>query len=184
VTSSEISPRNGAAPSPAFTSPAAPVGESTQELRRVVAELAEVLPGDLRRLSVRSSDREIRVEWSADRVRTDTATGGPSGDRPGAAGGAAPPSGVGADVPGTMIAVRAPLVGTYFAAPSPNADPFVRVGEEAEAGQTLAIIEAMKMMNPIVAPQAGVVVEVLVTDGVPVEYDQILLLLRAREQAT
>jgi len=83
-----------------------------------------------------------------------------------------------AEVPEGTTAVRSPLVGTFYVAPSPDADPFVRVGDEVEAGQTLAIVEAMKLMNPIVADEAGVVVEVLVSDAESVEYDQALLLLR------
>ena len=59
--------------------------------------------------------------------------------------------------------LRSPLVGTYYAAPSPDAPPFVSVGDVVEHGQTVAIVEAMKMMNPVVAEQAGVVVEILVT---------------------
>ena len=73
------------------------------------------------------------------------------------------------------VAVRSPLVGTYYAAPSPDAPPFVSVGDVVEHGQTVAIVEAMKMMNPVVAEQAGVVVEILVTNGAPVEFDQPLI---------
>jgi acetyl-CoA carboxylase biotin carboxyl carrier protein len=73
--------------------------------------------------------------------------------------------------------VRAPLVGTFYASPSPGADPIVRVGDEVEAGQTLAIVEAMKLMNPIVADGPGVVREVLVGDAESVEYEQVLMLL-------
>jgi acetyl-CoA carboxylase biotin carboxyl carrier protein len=74
--------------------------------------------------------------------------------------------------------VSAPLVGTFYAAPSPDADPFVRVGDEVESGQTLGIVEAMKLMNPIVADEAGVVSEVLVGDAESVEYGQVLMYLR------
>jgi acetyl-CoA carboxylase biotin carboxyl carrier protein len=82
------------------------------------------------------------------------------------------------DVPAGATAVRAPLVGTFYVAPTPDADPFVVVGDEVEAGQTLAIVEAMKLMNPIVADEPGVVSEVRVGDAESVEFDQILMLLR------
>jgi acetyl-CoA carboxylase biotin carboxyl carrier protein len=76
-----------------------------------------------------------------------------------------------------VVAVPAPLVGTFYIAPSPDADPFVRVGDAVEAGQTLGIVEAMKLMNPIVADAAGVVAEVRIGDAESVEYDQVLFLL-------
>ncbi len=70
--------------------------------------------------------------------------------------------------------VRSPMVGTFYVAPSPDEDPFVKVGQEVLAGQTLAIVEAMKMMNEITAPAPGVVTEILAANGKQVEYDQPL----------
>ena len=81
-------------------------------------------------------------------------------------------------VPEGISAVRAPLVGTFYLAPTPGADPFVRAGDEVEPDQTLAIVEAMKLMNPIVADEAGVVTEILVGDAESVEFDQVLMMLR------
>ena len=86
-----------------------------------------------------------------------------------------------ADLPEGSRAVRAPLVGTYYAAPVPGAEPFVQVGHEVEAGQTLGIVEAMKLMNPITADEAGVVAEIRVSDAESVEYDQVLMVLRPAE---
>ena len=73
--------------------------------------------------------------------------------------------------------VRAPMVGTAYRAPAPGAEPFVEVGQEVKEGQTLLIIEAMKTMNQIPAPRAGVVKAILVEDGQPVEYDEPLLII-------
>ena len=87
------------------------------------------------------------------------------------------------DAAEVAASVRSPLVGTFYAAPSPGADPFVRVGDEVEAGQTVGIVEAMKLMNPIVADEAGVVAEVLVGDAESVEYDQVLMRLRPTGRA-
>ncbi len=70
--------------------------------------------------------------------------------------------------------VRAPMIGTFYVAPSPDEDPFVQVGQEVLSGQTLAIVEAMKMMNEITAPVPGVITEVLAANGSQVEYDQPL----------
>lgn len=73
--------------------------------------------------------------------------------------------------------VRAPMVGTMYVAPSPDAAPFVKVGQSVKVGDTLCIIEAMKMFNEIEADHAGVIKEILVTSGQPVEYDQPLFII-------
>ena len=72
---------------------------------------------------------------------------------------------------------RAPMVGTYYASPSPDKPPFVSVGQQVKAGETLAIIEAMKMFNPIEAEVAGTVVAILGESGNPVEFDQPLFVI-------
>ncbi len=74
-------------------------------------------------------------------------------------------------------AVVAPMVGTAYLAPEPGADAFVAVGDEVSEGQTLMIIEAMKVMNQIPAPRSGRVSRVLVEDGQPVEYGEPLLVI-------
>jgi acetyl-CoA carboxylase biotin carboxyl carrier protein len=74
--------------------------------------------------------------------------------------------------------VPSPMVGTFYRAPSPDAEAFVSEGESIAVGRTLCVIEAMKIMNEIEADIAGVVVEVLVANGDPVEYNQPLLKLR------
>ena len=74
-------------------------------------------------------------------------------------------------------AVLSPMVGTAFLSPEPNATPFVKAGDKVTEGQTLLIIDAMKTMNPIPAPRAGQVAEVLVLNGVPVEYGQPLMII-------
>ncbi len=73
--------------------------------------------------------------------------------------------------------VRAPMVGTAYRAPAPGAEPFVEVGQQVKEGQTLLIIEAMKTMNQIPAPRAGVVKAILVEDGQPVEFDEPLMII-------
>lgn len=73
--------------------------------------------------------------------------------------------------------VRAPLVGTYYGAPQPGADPFVKEGDSVEAGQTVAIVEAMKLMNHVQADAAGTVAEIVTVDGQWVEFEQVLMYL-------
>jgi len=76
-----------------------------------------------------------------------------------------------------VIEVRAPMVGTFYRAPAPDAPPFVEIGTRVKPGQTLCIIEAMKLMNEITADAPGRVIEILVENGQPVEYGQILFRL-------
>jgi acetyl-CoA carboxylase biotin carboxyl carrier protein len=73
--------------------------------------------------------------------------------------------------------VLSPMVGTFYGAPSPDAKPFVKVGQSVTAGETLCIVEAMKMMNQIEADKSGVVTAILVEEGQPVEFDQALVII-------
>ena len=74
-------------------------------------------------------------------------------------------------------AVTSPMVGTVYLSAEPGASPFVKVGDRVTKGQTLVIIEAMKVMNPIPAPAGGTVREVLISDGRPVEYGEVLMVI-------
>ena len=84
-----------------------------------------------------------------------------------------------ADVPPSAHpgAVKSPMVGTVYLSAEPGSKPFASVGDSVKAGDTLLIVEAMKVMNPIVAPRAGTVRQVLVVDGQPVEFDQPLVIV-------
>jgi acetyl-CoA carboxylase biotin carboxyl carrier protein len=73
--------------------------------------------------------------------------------------------------------VRSPMVGTFYRAPSPGSKPFVEEGQEAKLGDTLCIIEAMKILNQIECEKAGVVRRILVENGQPVEYNQPLFVI-------
>ncbi|MFP8965684.1 acetyl-CoA carboxylase biotin carboxyl carrier protein [Pokkaliibacter sp. CJK22405] len=74
-------------------------------------------------------------------------------------------------------AVPSPMVGTFYRSPAPGSKPFIEVGSTVKAGDKICIIEAMKMMNHIEADKSGTVVEILVEDGQPVEFDQPLLVI-------
>ncbi len=74
-------------------------------------------------------------------------------------------------------AVRAPMVGTAYLSPEPGAVSFVKVGDMVSEGDTLLLIEAMKTFNPILAPQSGKIIEILVEDGAPLEFDEPLLVI-------
>jgi acetyl-CoA carboxylase biotin carboxyl carrier protein len=107
-----------------------------------------------------------------------------AGSRAPAAGSARPsPTPPAEEAPGSAVAgagehvVTAPMVGTYYNAPSPGAKPFVEIGDEIQAGQVLCVIEAMKMMNQIESEIAGRVRAVLLNNGEPVEFGQPLFIV-------
>jgi acetyl-CoA carboxylase biotin carboxyl carrier protein len=87
------------------------------------------------------------------------------------------PEAAAADLAEHPGAVTSPIVGTVYLAPQPGAAPFVRVGDVVSAGQTLLIIEAMKVMNQIKSPKSGKVARILVSDSGPVEYGQVVMIL-------
>ena len=76
-----------------------------------------------------------------------------------------------------LVEIKAPLVGTFYRAPSPETEPFVEIGQEMEVGQVVCIIEAMKLMNEIKSEVKGKVIDILAENADPVEYGQILLLV-------
>ena len=78
----------------------------------------------------------------------------------------------------TLEAVKSPIVGTYYSAPAPGADSFVRVGDSIKPGKVLCIIESMKLMNEIEAEISGTIVKTLVENGQPVEYGEVLFLVK------
>jgi len=112
-----------------------------------------------------------------------SSTGIPGMARGVAAGGGVTPEGTAPKPPdgeSENALVKSPIVGTYYDAPSPDAAPFVRVGDAVEPGQVLCIIESMKLMNEIECEVAGVVAAKLVENGRPVEYGEALFSIRPR----
>jgi len=152
-------------------------GKAMQVDPELVRQLATLLDDtNLTEIEVQDGERRIKVA----RNITIGATAGYAMPAPVAAAtpAAAPavpatPAPAG-DQPGT---VKSPMVGTAYLAPEPGARGFVSVGDKVSAGQTLLIIEAMKVMNAIPAPRAGTVKAVLVESGQPVEYDQPLVVV-------
>jgi acetyl-CoA carboxylase biotin carboxyl carrier protein len=100
-------------------------------------------------------------------------TQAPAGAAPAPAAASTPPAALGVSShPG---ALTSPMVGTAYVSSEPGGPPFVRVGDTVKAGQTVLIIEAMKVMNPIKAPKAGMIAQVLVGDAQPVEFGEVLM---------
>ncbi|MEO0180300.1 MAG: acetyl-CoA carboxylase biotin carboxyl carrier protein [candidate division WOR-3 bacterium] len=82
------------------------------------------------------------------------------------------------EIPEGLHPIRSPIVGTFYRAPAPGAEPFTDVGKRVRKGQTLCIVEAMKVMNEIESDVDGEVVKILVENAQPVEYGQVLFLIR------
>lgn len=147
----------------------------------LVRHLAEMLKeSDLSEIEVEDGDRKIRVKRTIGGQMIQAApmamqapaapAASPAPAQSASSGSAAPD----ASHPG---AVKSPMVGTVYLAAEPGAKPFVSVGDKVNAGDTLLIVEAMKVMNPITAPKSGTVSRVLVENAQPVEFDQPLVIV-------
>jgi len=143
----------------------------------LVRELAELLSAnELTEIEVEDGNRKIRVRREAAPVMAYAPA--PAAVAPAAPAPAPAPAAEAAPVPAAPVdAVKSPMVGTAFLAPEPGAKPFISVGAPVKQGDTLLIIEAMKVMNPIISPKAGKVTQILVGDSQPVEFDQPLVVI-------
>ena len=140
----------------------------------LLRELAELLStNDLTEIEVEDGDRKIKVRREGAPVM---AYAPAPAIAPGPALAAAPVE-VTALAAAPTDAVKSPMVGTAFLAPEPGAKPFIAPGQSIKAGDTLLIIEAMKVMNPITAPKAGKIAQILIGDAQPVEFDQPLVVI-------
>ncbi|MDX1703122.1 MAG: acetyl-CoA carboxylase biotin carboxyl carrier protein [Altererythrobacter ishigakiensis] len=148
---------------------------------KLVRELAELLnETGLTEIEVEDDDRKIRVargggvpSYAAAPVAVPApapAAAAPAAAAPTPAAGEAPAEDHG-------DAIKSPMVGTAYLAPEPEADNFVKVGDSVKEGDTLLIVEAMKVMNPIPADKSGTVKAILVDNGQPVEFDQPLVVI-------
>ena len=145
--------------------------------KELIRELALLLDEtNLTEIEVEEDDRRIRIVRSVSACYTVPVSAAPAAaPAPAAAAAeAAPAASDDASHPG---AVLSPMVGTAYVAAEPGAAPFVTVGTTVQAGQTLLIVEAMKVMNPIPAPKAGVVKKILVSDAQPVEFGEPLMII-------
>jgi len=152
-----------------------------QELR----SLLEFLSGsDIQELKLEVDDFRLEVRRnlppvvSLPAVLPPTMTAVPSLAAPPETAAAAAPPPAAAASRSDLLEIRAPMVGTFYRAPAPGDPPFVEIGSRITPGQPICILEAMKLMNELEADQGGELVEILVENGTPVEYDQVLMRLR------
>ena len=145
----------------------------------LVRDLAQLLTdNELTEIEVQDGDRRIKVSREPAAIY-----GAPMAAAPAAAPTLSAPPMHGKEDVGAQDkevggqSVKSPMVGTAFLAAEPGGKPFVEVGKPVKAGDTLLIVEAMKVMNPITAPTGGVVKKIMISDGQPVEFDQPLVVL-------
>ena len=148
----------------------------------LVRELAKLLADtELTEIEIEDGDRRIKVKREAPAMIA--AAGMAQGFAAAAPALTAPPMHAKEDIGEPAKeevageSIKSPMVGTAYLSPEPGADPFIEVGKAVKAGDTLVIVEAMKVMNPITSPSGGVVKKILISDGQPVEFDQPLVIL-------
>lgn len=155
-----------------------------KEYKELIRELAELLDkSSLSEIEVAEDDFSIRVAREVPSAVSYSAPAAPAAPAPAAPAPAAPapaaaePAAAGGapvDHPGM---VPSPMVGTAYAAPGPDAEAFIKVGDKIKEGDTLLIIEAMKVMNQIASPKSGTVKEILFADAQPVEFGEPLCII-------
>ena len=142
---------------------------------KLVRELAALLDeSNLTEIEVEDGERKIKVKREGAPVAYPPAPA-PTAAAPAPA--AAPADAAPAEPKLDGTVVKSPMVGTAYLSPEPGAKPFASIGDTVKAGDTLMIIEAMKVMNPITAPAAGKLKQYLVGDAQPVEFDQPLAVI-------
>lgn len=164
------------------------LGELRAEAERLIATLGHQMGRQVRRVSLRAGPNVVEVDWevgAADPWPAAPQQAQAATDKtvplPAPAGGPVAPE---AAEPGhtPVWRVASPLVGTFYRAPSPGSAPFVEVGDVVRAGQQLAIVEAMKLMNSITAELPGRVTAIKAADGEMVEFDQVLFELESMDE--
>jgi acetyl-CoA carboxylase biotin carboxyl carrier protein len=159
-----------------------PEGHQMRVDSALLRELAELLSAnDLTEIEVEDGDRKIKVRRDAPAVMAH-ALAPAQAPAPALAAGPAPAAALSAPAAETapaasVDAIKSPMVGTAFLSPEPGAKPFIAPGQKVAVGDTLLIVEAMKVMNPILATKGGTVRQLLVTDGQPIEFDQPLVVI-------
>ncbi len=147
------------------------------DIRKIKKLIELVTESDIEELEIKEAEETIRISRRSKAVNQ-TVMLSPAGAAPAAS--TVPVSTEQAPAvaaPVTSASINAPMVGTFYRAPSPQSPPFVEVGQSVKEGDVICIIEAMKMMNQIEADRSGVIKSIEINDGQPVEFDQVLFTL-------
>jgi acetyl-CoA carboxylase biotin carboxyl carrier protein len=151
------------------------------QLRQLLALLGE---SDVQEFSLEGENFRLKVRRNLPATAPLTLLQAPAAPVPNppapapAAAASTPPPPAAAAARSDLVAITAPMVGTYYSSPAPDDPPFVQVGSRISAGQPICILEAMKLMNELEAEVGGEVVEILVENGTPVEFGQVLMRIK------
>ena len=154
-------------------------GAELSELRQLIRLVQRTGIGEV---EVSSGGRTVRVSAAPGSFAMSMPVMSPDGRASGSPGRGGEPEGStstpqATDKPSNTVSITSPMVGTFYRAPAPDADPYVEVGDMVDVGQTVCIVEAMKLMNEIEAEARGRIVQILVENSQPVEFGQALFLL-------
>ena len=151
---------------------------------RKVKKLIELLEeSNVQEIEIKEGEESVRISRGGtvaapvQAISVPAATAPPAPAAPSAPSAEPAPTGDPAPAAPTGHAIKSPMVGTFYQSPSPDAAPFVTIGQTVNPGDVVCIVEAMKMMNQIEADRSGVVEAILVQDGEPVEFDQDLIII-------
>lgn len=148
------------------------------DLRKLKTLIDLVAESGIAELEVTEGDGKVRIVKTQQAAQAPTFVAAPAAAPVAAAPAtSAPATSVAAEPAVSGYIVKAPMVGTFYRAPNPSAPPFVEVGSSVKEGQSLCIIEAMKLLNEIEADKSGVIKEILVENGEPVEFGQPLFVI-------
>lgn len=149
------------------------------DLERIQQLVDMMVANDLTEISLRDGDVEVNLRRpTGNMVEVVPGVGGNSPasnpDAGTSAASSAELAGKEDEEKGKVEEIKSPMVGTFYAQPEPGTEPYVRVGSRIDPGKTLCIIEAMKIMNPLISEVSGVVAEIPVEDAQPIEFGQVL----------
>lgn len=150
------------------------------DIRKIKKLIELVQESGIAELEITEGEESVRIASTSAVAPAPIAYAAPAAPAPVAAAPAAPAAPAAAEAGSDLPAghqVRSPMVGSFYRAPAPGAKPFVEVGDTVNVGDTLCIIEAMKMMNQIEADKAGVVKAILAENGDPIEFDEPLFII-------
>jgi acetyl-CoA carboxylase biotin carboxyl carrier protein len=154
-----------------------PRGPQKPDVAKIKLAIDHDLIRELAKLLEETGLTEIEIEQDGMRVRAGRAESGKAQSPAALAAAPVAPGAVSSDPAKHPGVVTSPMVGTAYLSPEPGAKPFVEIGSQVKAGETLLIVEAMKTMNQIPAPHAGIVTQILIEDGHPLEFGAPMMII-------
>lgn len=147
------------------------------DIRKVKKLIELIEESDVAEIEIHEGEESVRISRVSSSAAPVMSMAAPQPQVVAAAPAAAPAATAEAKPEPTGHAIRSPMVGTFYRSPTPTSKPFVEIGQHVSAGETLCIIEAMKILNQIECDKSGVISQILVENGQPVEYNEPLFII-------